>query len=407
MPAGTSPTLPSAQAKPHVKVGTLGHLDHGKTTLAAAILARQGHKNRVAAVKTYEEITRAGPERDPLQTVTLAVAHVEYETPERHYGHIDCPGHSHHVRNLISGAAPMDGAILVVGADDGPTPQTRQQVLLASRVGVPHLAVFLNKCDRVWDRGMVERAEQEVRTLLTECALPGDQIPVVRGSALVALQSRGTDDNACACLDVLLDTLDRFIPVREEERPFLMGVEDVYVVEGRGTAAAGRIERGVVRVGDEVEIVGRSRAPTRAVVAGVEMFQRALQKGIAGDRLGVLLRGIEHTELERGHVLAGPGSVGPHTRFEACVYVLIPEECGRIMILLPGTGLQFGFRTTEVTGTVTLPQGARLCMPGDHLVGVTVELAPDTPVVLDAGCRFTIRERGTTVGAGVVTRVLA
>jgi elongation factor Tu len=393
--------------KPHVNVGTIGHIDHGKTTLTAAIVARQAHKNKVAKFKDYKEIAKGGTERDDLKTVTIAVAHVEYETPNRHYAHIDCPGHADFIKNMITGAAQMDGAILVVAANDGPMPQTREHVLLARQVGVPRIVVFLNKVDTVDDPELLELVELELRELLSKYEFPGDEIPIIRGNALAAMQSVGKDDKACECIDKLMEALDSYIPVpqREEDKPFLMSIEDVFSIKGRGTVGTGRIERGKCKVGDEVEIVGLMKQPRKTTITGVEMFNKSLEYGMAGDNVGVLLRGIERNELERGQVLAKPGSITPHTKFESNVYVLSKDEGGRHTPFFTGYRPQFYFRTTDVTGTATLPEGVEMCMPGDN-IKMTVELLQDSPIAMDEGLRFAIREGGRTVGSGVVTKIL-
>src|SRR3954451_10745380 len=393
--------------KPHVNVGTIGHIDHGKTTLTAAILQRQAHKNKIEKFKSYAEIAKGGIVRDENKTVTIAVAHVEYETVKRHYAHIDCPGHADYIKNMITGAAQMDGAILVVAADDGPMPQAREHILLARQVGVPRIVVFLNKVDTVDDPDLLELVEMEVRELLTKYEFPGDEIPIVRGNSLAVMQSLGKDDAACKCIDDLFNALDSYIPTpeRAEDKPFLMSIEDVFSIKGRGTVGTGRIERGKCKVGDEVEIIGLMKAPRKTVVTGVEMFNKTLEYGMAGDNVGVLLRGIERTDLERGQVLAKPGSITPHTKFEANVYVLTKEEGGRHTPFFTGYRPQFYFRTTDVTGTCTLPEGVEMCMPGDN-VNMTVELIPESPIAMDEGLRFAIREGGRTVGSGVVTKIL-
>jgi elongation factor Tu len=395
------------RTKPHVNVGTIGHIDHGKTTLTAAIVARQAYKNKVAKFKDYKEIAKGGTERDDLKTVTIAVAHVEYETPNRHYAHIDCPGHADYIKNMITGAAQMDGAILVVAANDGPMPQTREHILLARQVNVPNIVVFLNKVDTVDDPELLELVEMELRDLLNKYKFPGDEIPIIRGSALPAMQCIGKDDAACKCIDDLMNALDSYIPTpeRAEDKPFLMSIEDVFSIKGRGTVGTGRIERGKVKVGDEIEIVGLMKDSRKTVVTGVEMFNKSLEYGTAGDNVGVLLRGIERTDLERGQVLAKPGSITPHTKFEAEVYVLAKEEGGRHTPFFTGYRPQFYFRTTDVTGTATLPDGIEMCMPGDN-VKMTVELLPDSPIAMDEGLRFAIREGGRTVGSGLVTKIL-
>jgi len=395
------------RTKPHVNVGTIGHIDHGKTTLTAAIVARQGYKNKVDKIKSYKDIAKGGTERDELKTVTIAVAHVEYETPNRHYAHIDCPGHADYIKNMITGAAQMDGAILVVAANDGPMPQTREHILLARQVGVPRIVVFLNKIDTVDDPELLELVELELRELLSKYEFPGDEIPIIRGNALAAMQTMGKDDAAGKCVDDLMVALDTYIPTpeRAEDKPFLMSIEDVFSIKGRGTVGTGRIERGKVKVGDEVEIVGLMKQPRKTVVTGVEMFNKTLEYGMAGDNVGVLLRGIERTDLERGQVLAKPGSITPHTKFEANVYVLTKEEGGRHTPFFTGYRPQFYFRTTDVTGTATLPEGVEMCMPGDN-IKMTVELLPESPIAMEEQLRFAIREGGRTVGSGVVIKIL-
>jgi elongation factor Tu len=405
------------RTKPHVNVGTIGHIDHGKTTLTAALVLRSAAKNKVGDFKgkkvedpakdVYKSIAKGGTERDELKTVTIAVAHVEYETPNRHYAHIDCPGHADYIKNMITGAAQMDGAILVVAANDGPMPQTREHILLARQVGVPRIVVFLNKIDTVDDPELIELVELELRELLSKYEFPGDEIPIIRGNALAAMQCAGKDDAACKCIDDLFAALDSYIPTpqRAEDKPFLMSIEDVFSIKGRGTVGTGRIERGKCKVGEEVEIVGLMKAPRKTVVTGVEMFNKTLDFGVAGDNVGVLLRGIERTDLERGQVLAKPGSITPHTKFEAQVYVLSKEEGGRHTPFFTGYRPQFYFRTTDVTGTATLPEGVEMCMPGDN-IKMTVELLPDSPIAMDEGLRFAIREGGRTVGSGVVMKIL-
>jgi elongation factor Tu len=404
------------RTKPHVNVGTIGHIDHGKTTLTAALVMRSAVKNKITTFKgktvddpardVYKAIAKGGTERDDLKTVTIAVAHVEYETPKRHYAHIDCPGHADYIKNMITGAAQMDGAILVVAANDGPMPQTREHLLLARQVNVPYIVVFMNKIDTVDDPELLDLVELELRELLTKYEFPGDKTPIVRGSALPAMQSAGKDDKACKCIDELFDALDSYIPdpIREEDKPFLMSIEDVFSIKGRGTVGTGRIERGMCKVGDEVEIVGLHKDSRKTVVTGVEMFNKTLEKGIAGDNVGVLLRGIERTELERGQVLAKPGSITPHTKFEANIYVLTKDEGGRHTPFFTGYKPQFYFRTTDVTGAVKLPDGVEMCMPGDN-VKVSVELIEESPIAMDEGLRFAIREGGKTVGSGVVTKI--
>jgi elongation factor Tu len=407
-----------ARTKPHVNVGTIGHIDHGKTTLTAALVMRSAHLNKITTFKgkkvedpaadVYKAIAKGGTERDSLKTVTIAVAHVEYETPNRHYAHIDCPGHADYIKNMITGAAQMDGAILVVAANDGPMPQTREHILLARQVGVPRIVVALNKVDTVDDPELLELVEMEVRELLSKYEFPGDEIPIVRCNALAAMQSAGKDDAACKCIDDLFAALDSYIPTpqRAEDKPFLMSIEDVFSIKGRGTVGTGRIERGKCKVGDEVEIIGLMKAPKKTVITGVEMFNKTLEYGVAGDNVGVLLRGIERTDLERGQVLAKPGSITPHTKFEAQVYVLSKDEGGRHTPFFNGYRPQFYFRTTDVTGSVTLPQGVEMCMPGDN-IAMTVELIQDSPIAMEENLRFAIREGGRTVGSGVVTKILA
>jgi len=394
--------------KPHINVGTIGHIDHGKTTLTAAIVARQGYKNKVAKIKSYKDIAKGGTERDDLKTVTISVAHVEYETTSRHYAHIDCPGHADYIKNMITGAAQMDGAILVVAANDGPMPQTREHLLLARQVNVPYIVVFLNKIDTVDDPELLELVELELRELLAKYEFPGDTIPIIRGSALPAMLSLGKDDAACKCIDDLMNALDSYIPTpqRAEDKAFLMSIEDVFSIKGRGTVGTGRIEAGRAKVGDEVEIIGLMKAPRKTVITGVEMFNKTLEYGTAGDNVGVLLRGIEKDDLERGQVLAKPGSITPHTKFEASVYVLSKDEGRRHTPFFTGYRPQFYFRTTDVTGEVKLPEGVEMCMPGDN-INVTIELLPDKPIAMDANLRFAIREGGRTVGSGVVTKVIA
>jgi elongation factor Tu len=406
-----------SRTKPHVNVGTIGHIDHGKTTLTAALTLRSAHLNKITTFKgkkvedpaadVYKAIAKGGTERDSLKTVTIAVAHVEYETPNRHYAHIDCPGHADYIKNMITGAAQMDGAILVVAANDGPMPQTREHILLARQVGVPRIIVALNKVDTVDDPELLELVEMEVRELLSKYEFPGDEVPIVRVNALAAMQSAGKDDAACKCIDDLFAALDSYIPTpqRAEDKPFLMSIEDVFSIKGRGTVGTGRIERGKCKVGDEVEIIGLMKQPKKTVVTGVEMFNKTLEYGVAGDNVGVLLRGIERTDLERGQVLAKPGSITPHTKFEAQIYVLSKDEGGRHTPFFNGYRPQFYFRTTDVTGTVALPQGVEMCMPGDN-VAITVELIQDSPIAMEENLRFAIREGGRTVGSGVVTKIL-
>ncbi len=389
------------RTKPHVNVGTIGHVDHGKTTLTAAItnvLARQGKAQATA----YDQIDKAPEERE--RGITISTAHVEYETDNRHYAHVDCPGHADYVKNMITGAAQMDGAILVVSAADGPMPQTREHILLSRQVGVPYIVVFLNKCDMVDDEELLELVEMEVRDLLSEYDFPGDEIPVIRGSALKALED--PEGEWGQKILELMQAVDDYIPTpeREIDKPFLMPIEDVFSITGRGTVATGRVERGVVKVSDEVEIVGLAEEPKKTVVTGVEMFRKLLDQAEAGDNIGVLLRGIDRKEVERGQVIVKPGSVKPHTKFQGEVYVLTKEEGGRHTPFFNGYRPQFYFRTTDVTGVVTLPEGTEMVMPGDN-VTLSVELI--APIAIEEGTRFAIREGGRTVGAGVVTKIEA
>jgi elongation factor Tu len=391
------------RTKPHVNVGTIGHIDHGKTTTTGAILAVQAAKGK-AEKKSYSDIAKGGTVRDETKTVTIAVSHVEYETEKRHYAHIDCPGHADFIKNMITGAAQMDGAILVVSAADGPMPQTREHILLARQVGVPALVCFLNKVDLVDDAELLELVEMELRELLTHYGFPGDEIPIIRGAAKPAYDNPA-DPKASKCISDLLDAVDAYIPEpqREVDKPFLMAVEDVFSIEGRGTVATGRIERGIVKVGDEIQIIGLTKEPKKTVVTGVEMFQKTLESGQAGDNVGCLLRGLKREDVERGQVLAKPGSITPHTKFEAEIYVLSKEEGGRATPFFAGYRPQFYFRTTDVTGAVSLMGGAEMCMPGDN-AKVTVELI--SPIAMDEKVRFAIREGGKTVGSGVVTKIL-
>jgi elongation factor Tu len=389
------------RTKPHVNIGTIGHIDHGKTTLTAAITKYLAMKGG-AEFRAFDSIDNAPEERE--RGITIAIAHVEYETANRHYAHVDCPGHADYIKNMITGAAQMDGAILVVAATDGPMPQTREHILLARQVEVPYMVVFLNKCDAVDDPELLDLVELEVRELLTKNKFPGDEIPIVRGSALKALEtSGGVDDPAYACIQELLDAVDSYIPTPERpiDKPFIMPIEDVFGIKGRGTVATGRIERGIVKVGDEVEIVG-IRPTRKVVVTGVEMFKKLLDEGRAGDNVGCLLRGIERDDIERGQVLAKAGSVKPHTKFVARVYVLSREEGGRHTPFYNGYRPQFYLRTTDVTGAIGLPEGAEMIMPGDN-VDMSVELI--TPIALEVGQRFAIREGGRTVGAGAITSI--
>jgi elongation factor Tu len=390
------------RTKPHVNVGTIGHVDHGKTSLTAAItktLALQGQ----AQLRSFDSIDNAPEERE--RGITIAIAHVEYETAARHYAHVDCPGHADYIKNMITGAAQMDGAILVVSAPDGPMPQTREHILLARQVEVPSMVVFLNKVDMLDDEELLELVELEVRELLSTYEFPGDEIPVIRGSALAALESSSQDpaDPAYAPILELMAAVDAYIPTpaRAIDRPFLMPIEDVFGIKGRGTVVTGRVERGVVKPGEEIEIVGMGER-RKVVVTGVEMFQKTLDEGQAGDNVGCLLRGVERSEVERGQVLSKPGSINPHTRFQAEVYVLTKEEGGRHTPFFPGYRPQFYIRTTDVTGSITLPENTEMVMPGDN-VQMGVELI--TPVAIEEGLRFAIREGGRTVGAGVVTSI--
>jgi elongation factor Tu len=390
------------RTKPHCNVGTIGHIDHGKTTLTGSILAVQAQKG-MAQFKSYADIAKGGTVRDETKTVTIAVAHVEYETDNRHYAHIDCPGHADFIKNMITGAAQMDGAILVVSAADGPMPQTKEHVLLARQVDVPAMVVFMNKIDLVDDPELLDLVEIEIRELLTKYDFPGEDIPIVRGNSLAAYQNPN-DPEANKCIAELLQAIDSYIPqpAREEDKPFLMAVEDVFSIEGRGTVATGRIERGVIRVGEEVEIVGLQGESRKTICTGVEMFRKMLDEGKAGDNVGCLLRGIKRDDIERGQVLAKPGSITPHTKFEAEVYCLSKDEGGRHTPFFSGYRPQFYFRTTDVTGTANLVE-AEMCMPGDN-VRINVELLK--PIAMDDGVRFAIREGGRTVGSGVVTKIL-
>jgi elongation factor Tu len=392
-----------SRTKPHVNVGTIGHVDHGKTTLTSAItrvLAKKGF----ARVKSFEEIDAAPEERE--RGITIATAHVEYETDNRHYAHVDCPGHADYIKNMITGAAQMDGAILVVGADDGPMPQTREHILLARQVNVPAIVVFLNKCDLVDDEELLELVELELRELLTKYEFPGDDIPIIRGSAFKAMSSTSDDMDAPEYKPILdlMDAVDANIPtpVRDVDRPFLMPIEDVFTISGRGTVVTGRIERGRITAGKDVEIVG-IKETRKTVATDLEMFQKKLDYAEAGDNAGILVRGVERAEVERGQVLAAPGSIHPHRKFEAEVYVLSKDEGGRHTPFFTGYRPQFYFRTTDVTGTATLPEGVEMVMPGDN-IRMTIELI--VPIAMDEGLRFAIREGGHTVGAGVVTKIL-
>ena len=388
------------RTKPHVNIGTIGHVDHGKTTLTAAItkyLAMQGK----AEYTDYSSIDKAPEERE--RGITINTAHVEYETEARHYAHVDCPGHADYIKNMITGAAQMDGAILVIAASDGPMAQTREHILLARQVGVPAIVVFLNKCDQVDDEELLELVEMEVRELLTTYEFPGDDIPIIKGSALNALVSESKDPNApeYACIKELMDAVDNYIPTpdRKADMPFLMPVEDVFTISGRGTVATGRVERGQLKLSEEVEIVGLTDEKRKTVVTGIEMFHKLLDYAEAGDNIGALLRGVAKNEIERGQVLAKPGSIHPHTKFVGQVYVLSKEEGGRHTPFFNNYRPQFYFRTTDVTGVITLPEGTEMCMPGDN-VDMKVELI--TPIAIEKGLRFAIREGGRTVGSGVV-----
>ena len=388
--------------KPHVNVGTIGHIDHGKTTLTAAITKHLSKKG-FAEYIPFDQIDKAPEEK--ARGITIATAHVEYETEKRHYAHIDCPGHADYIKNMITGAAQMDGAILVVAADDGPMPQTREHVLLARQVGVPAMVVFLNKCDLVDDPELIELVELEVRELLSKYGYPGDEVPVIKGSALKALESDDPDSEEAKPIFELLNALDEYIPepVREVDKPFLMPIEDVFSISGRGTVVTGRVERGRLRVGEEVEIVGFREDTIKTVATSIEMFRKVLDEALPGDNIGILLRGVKKDEVERGQVVAQPGSIKPHTKFLAEVYILTKEEGGRHTPFFNGYRPQFYFRTTDVTGVVTLPEGVEMVMPGDN---VTLEVSLITPVALEEGLRFAIREGGKTVGAGVITKIL-
>ena len=393
--------------KPHVNIGTIGHIDHGKTTLTAAITKIAGLKGSGSFI-SYDEIDKAPEEKE--RGITIATAHVEYETDKRHYAHVDCPGHADYVKNMITGAAQMDGAILVVSAADGPMPQTREHILLARQVGVPYIIVFMNKTDQVDDPELLELVEMEIRELLNEYDFPGDEIPIIKGSALKALEALTAGGNAkdlpeCQCIFELMDAVDSYIPdpERDTDKPFLMPVEDVFSITGRGTVATGRVERGIVKMSDQVEIVGLSDEKRTTVVTGVEMFRKLLDFAEAGDNVGLLLRGIQRTDIERGQVLAKPGSIHPHTHFMGQVYVLTKDEGGRHTPFFNGYRPQFYFRTTDVTGTIKLPDGVEMVMPGDN---IDMEITLITPIACEEGLRFAIREGGRTVGSGVVTKIL-
>jgi elongation factor Tu len=387
--------------KPHVNVGTIGHIDHGKTTLTAAITTRQAAKG-LGHARAFDEIDNAPEEK--ARGITIATSHQEYESDNRHYAHVDCPGHADYVKNMITGAAQMDGAILVVAATDGPMPQTREHILLARQVGVPKIVVFMNKCDMVDDEELLELVEMEIRELLSAYDFPGDDIPVIRGSALKALECEGKDDDVCASIDELMTALDEYIPqpVREVDKDFLMAIEDVFSIKGRGTVVTGRIETGAVHIGDSIEIVGLTDEPTKTTCTGVEMFNKILADAQAGDNVGCLLRGVEKDDVERGQVLAKPGSINPHTKFESEVYVLTKEEGGRHTPFFSGYKPQFYFRTTDVTGGLDLV-GAEMCMPGDN---IKMEVTLGKKIALVEGLRFAVREGGRTVGSGVVTKIL-
>ncbi len=392
------------RTKPHVNIGTVGHVDHGKTTLTAAItkvLAMQGK----AQFNAYDQIDKAPEERE--RGITISTAHVEYETESRHYAHVDCPGHADYVKNMITGAAQMDGAILVVSSADGPMPQTREHILLARQVGVPYIVVFMNKVDQVDDPELLELVEMEIRDLLSEYEFPGDDIPIVKGSALGVLESDSQDPNAAeyACINELMAAVDSYIPTpdRMADKPFLMPVEDVFSITGRGTVATGRVERGIAHVGDEVEIVGLTDESRKVVITGLEMFRKMLDEAQAGDNVGALLRGVQRDEIERGQVLAKIGSINPHTHFKGEVYVLTKDEGGRHTPFFNNYRPQFFFRTTDVTGVIKLPEGTEMCMPGDN---VTMEVELITPIAIEEGLRFAIREGGRTVGSGVVSEII-
>ena len=389
--------------KPHVNIGTIGHVDHGKTTLTAAITKVLALKGQ-AQFEDYSMIDKAPEERE--RGITINTAHVEYETDKRHYAHVDCPGHADYVKNMITGAAQMDGAILVVSAADGPMPQTREHILLSRQVGVPYIVVFMNKCDQVDDEELLELVEMEIRDLLNEYEFPGDDTPIIKGSAFLALTSESKDVNApeYKCILDLMDAVDDYIPTpeRKADQPFLMPVEDVFTITGRGTVATGRVERGILKMSDEVEIIGLTDERRKSVVTGIEMFRKLLDFAEAGDNIGVLLRGIQRTDIERGQVLSKPGTIHPHTKFKGQVYVLTKDEGGRHTPFFNNYRPQFYFRTTDVTGVISLPEGTEMCMPGDNVV-MDVELI--TPIAIEEGLRFAIREGGRTVGSGVVTGI--
>ena len=389
------------RSKPHVNIGTIGHVDHGKTTLTAAItkyLANRG----LAKFEDYADIDKAPEERE--RGITINTAHVEYETDSRHYAHVDCPGHADYIKNMITGAAQMDGAILVIASTDGPMAQTKEHLLLARQVGVPYIVVFMNKVDQVDDEELLELVEMEIRETLDEYEFPGDDTPIIKGSALKALEAASNDDPACACIQELMDAVDSYIPTpdRKADLPFLMPVEDVFTITGRGTVATGRVERGQLRMGEEVEIVGLKDEIDKTVCTGIEMFRKILDYAEAGDNIGCLLRGVQRSEIERGQVLAKPGSIHPHTKFAGQVYVLSKDEGGRHTPFFNNYRPQFYFRTTDVTGVISLPEGTEMCMPGDNVL-MNVELI--TPIAIEEGLRFAIREGGRTVGSGVVTAI--
>lgn len=389
------------RTKPHLNVGTIGHIDHGKTTLTAAI-TKHLQKKGMADYIPFDEIDKAPEEK--ARGITIATAHVEYQTEKRHYAHVDCPGHADYIKNMITGAAQMDGAILVVGADDGPMPQTREHILLARQVGVPSIVVFLNKCDMVDDEELIELVELEMRELLSKYEFPGDDIPIIKGSALKALESDDPDSEDAKPIFELMDAIDSYIeePIRDTDKPFLMPIEDVFSISGRGTVVTGRVERGVVKVGEEVEIVG-IRDTIKTVCTGVEMFRKILDQGQAGDNIGVLIRGIKRDDVERGQVVAKPGSIKPHTKFKAEGYILTKEEGGRHTPFFNGYRPQFYFRTTDVTGVTTLPEGVEMVMPGDN---ISMEINLITPIAMEKELRFAIREGGRTVGAGVISEII-
>ena len=389
------------RTKPHINIGTIGHVDHGKTTLTAAITKVLHTKYNLGENVDFDQIDKAPEEKE--RGITISSAHVEYETPNRHYAHVDCPGHADYVKNMITGAAQMDGAILVVAATDGPMPQTREHIVLSRQVGVPYIIVFLNKCDMVDDEELLDLVEMEVRELLSEYEFPGDDTPIIRGSALKALEEPSGEWSEK--IVELMEEVDSYIPEpkRDNDKPFLMPVEDVFSITGRGTVATGRVERGVLKVGDEVEIVGMSDERRKVVVTGVEMFRKLLDEAETGDNIGALLRGVQRTEIQRGQVLAAPGTINPHTKFKGQVYVLKKEEGGRHTPFFNGYRPQFYFRTTDVTGDLKLPEGTEMCMPGDNVV---MEISLITPIAIEEGLRFAIREGGRTVGSGVVTEIL-